>query len=90
MRAAVVRAPDEVQVESVPEPKPRLRKERALLQGDVASPMRIPPGCPFHPRCFHPRKDARCTRELPILRPVGATVVACHYAEDTPLEAPAG
>lgn len=74
---------------AVPEPDPSQRRSRIVLGGDLPSPSSPPPGCPFHPRCFHPRKDARCTRELPVLRPVGATVAACHYAEETPLEAPA-
>jgi oligopeptide/dipeptide ABC transporter ATP-binding protein len=74
---------------AVPEPDPTQRRSRIVLGGDLPSPSSPPPGCPFHPRCFHPRKDERCTRELPVLRPVGATVAACHYAEDTPLDAPA-
>lgn len=74
---------------AVPEPDPAQRRSRIVLGGDLPSPSSPPPGCPFHPRCFHPLKDARCTRELPLLRPIGATTAACHYAEDTPLDGPA-
>ncbi len=74
---------------AVPIPDPTQRRSRIVLRGDLPSPSNPPSGCPFHPRCFHPRKDARCTRELPMLRPVGATVTACHYAEETPLDIPA-
>ena len=70
-------------IESVPEPKPRLRKERALLQGDVASPMRIPSGCPFHPRCRY-AQDV-CRTEPPPLREIApGHVASCHFAEQMP------
>jgi peptide/nickel transport system ATP-binding protein len=39
-----------------------------------------PPGCPFHPRC--PIAREFCTREEPQLRPVGAVLSACHFAEE--------
>jgi oligopeptide/dipeptide ABC transporter ATP-binding protein len=69
---------------AVPEPDPAGKKRRVVLPGDPPSPAAPPPGCPFHPRCFHPAKSDRCRTELPQLRPVGATHVACHYAETTP------
>jgi oligopeptide/dipeptide ABC transporter ATP-binding protein len=69
---------------AVPEPVPGRRKARIVLEGDLPSPSNPPPGCPFHTRCFHPARDERCRRETPQLRPVGATVAACHYAESTP------
>jgi oligopeptide/dipeptide ABC transporter ATP-binding protein len=73
----------EALIESVPEPKPRLRKERALLQGDVASPMRIPPGCPFHPRCRY--AQGICRSEPPLLREIApGHVTSCHFAEQMP------
>jgi oligopeptide/dipeptide ABC transporter ATP-binding protein len=70
---------------AVPEPDPALRRSRIVLKGDLPSPSNPPSGCPFHTRCFHPLRDERCVQELPALRPVGATMVACHYAEQTPL-----
>jgi oligopeptide/dipeptide ABC transporter ATP-binding protein len=69
---------------AVPEPDPARQRSRIVLQGDLPSPSRPPAGCPFHPRCFHPRRDERCRVERPLLRPVGATRAACHYAETTP------
>jgi oligopeptide/dipeptide ABC transporter ATP-binding protein len=69
---------------AVPEPDPTARRSRIVLSGDLPSPSNPPPGCPFHTRCFHPLKSARCTTEVPPLRPVGGTVAACHYAESTP------
>ena len=69
---------------AVPQPDPLRQRGRIVLRGDPPKPTAPPPGCPFYSRCFHPRKDARCTAELPVLRPVGASQVACHYAEITP------
>jgi oligopeptide/dipeptide ABC transporter ATP-binding protein len=69
---------------AVPEPDPSRRRSRIILTGDLPSPSNPPPGCPFHTRCFHPSRDVRCRTEVPMLRPVGTTIAACHYAESTP------
>jgi oligopeptide/dipeptide ABC transporter ATP-binding protein len=69
---------------AAPEPEPGAARHRIVLSGDLPSPSKPPPGCPFHTRCFHPAKSDRCRTELPLLRPVGGTRVACHYAETTP------
>lgn len=37
---------------AVPLPDPTLKQERIILQGDLPSPIAVPSGCPFHPRCF--------------------------------------
>ncbi len=66
---------------AVPAPDPVRRTGRIVLRGDPPKPTTLPRGCPFYSRCFHPRKDARCVEERPVLRPVGETVAACHYAE---------
>jgi oligopeptide/dipeptide ABC transporter ATP-binding protein len=54
---------------AVPIPDPQKRKKRIVLSGDVPSPADPPPGCPFHPRCHHPSKDAACARIKPPLEP---------------------
>ena len=69
---------------AVPEPDPERQRSRIVLGGDLPSPSNPPPGCPFHPRCFHPLRSERCRTEVPALRPVGQTHAACHYAESTP------
>jgi oligopeptide/dipeptide ABC transporter ATP-binding protein len=69
---------------AVPEPDPSRRRSRIILTGDLPSPSNPPSGCPFHTRCFHPSRDVRCRTEVPMLRPVGTTIAACHYAESTP------
>jgi oligopeptide/dipeptide ABC transporter ATP-binding protein len=59
---------------------PRRRRTQAPLQGDVPSPSKPPPGCPFHTRC--PRAEARCRSEVPVLRPLAGPQpghrAACH------------
>src|SRR2546427_11407893 len=68
---------------AVPVPDPRASRQRIVLQGDVPSPANPPPGCPFHPRCPHPRKNDRCRTEPPPLRAVGPDqLAACHFAEE--------
>jgi oligopeptide/dipeptide ABC transporter ATP-binding protein len=69
---------------AVPEPDPALQRARITLEGDLPSPADPPSGCPFHTRCFHPLKSDRCVAEVPPLRPVASTLVACHYAETIP------
>lgn len=70
---------------AVPAPDPRAARARIVLTGDVPSPTRPPSGCPFHPRCPHPKKNERCRTETPALRPVGTDgghLAACHFAEE--------
>jgi len=70
---------------AVPEPDPRATKRRIVLSGDIPSPAHPPSGCPFHPRCPHPRKSERCRTEVPPLRevpPQSGHLAACHFAEE--------
>jgi oligopeptide/dipeptide ABC transporter ATP-binding protein len=68
------------------------RRDRIVLAGDIPDPSSPPAGCVFHTRCRYARE--RCRTEIPLPRPVGATVdgaaagghapsdshhVACHY-----------
>ncbi|HEU4563816.1 MAG TPA: oligopeptide/dipeptide ABC transporter ATP-binding protein [Gemmatimonadaceae bacterium] len=52
---------------AVPIPDPTTRKSRIVLGGDVPSPANPPSGCPFHPRCHHPARDAACAAIVPPL-----------------------
>jgi oligopeptide/dipeptide ABC transporter ATP-binding protein len=44
--------------------------------GDVPSPVNIPSGCPFHPRC--PKRFAPCDKIIPELKEKDGRLVACH------------
>ena len=35
----------------IPNPDPRHKRKRVILQGETPNPADIPPGCRFHPRC---------------------------------------
>jgi oligopeptide/dipeptide ABC transporter ATP-binding protein len=67
---------------------PRLHGEQrrlASIEGQVPSPLRLPPGCRFAERC--PFADAQCRREAPPLRELGGGhLSACWKA---PLDADA-
>ena len=66
-------------LESVPQPDPTRRDEdRALLIGEVSSPVNPPSGCRFHPRC--PHADDLCRRQPPDLVEMGpGHLCACHH-----------
>ncbi|GAB4388858.1 MAG: dipeptide ABC transporter ATP-binding protein [Thermodesulfovibrionales bacterium] len=49
---------------------------RAVLKGEVPSPIDVPPGCPFHPRC--PKRFAPCDSVVPLLLSASGRPVACH------------
>jgi oligopeptide transport system ATP-binding protein len=57
-------------------------RQRAVLTGDVPSPVTPPSGCGFHPRCLFAREE--CKKDVPTLRPMhdwkASHVVACHRA----------
>lgn len=57
-------------VSAAPQIDPERRTERIILGGDVPSPLAVPPGCRFHPRC--PFAEARCRLEEPPLRDLGS------------------
>jgi len=65
---------------AIPVPDPTFEKEEVLLTGDVPSPVDIPPGCRFHPRC--PYATDKCKKEEPILEEKDEHWVACHYNID--------
>ncbi|CAI8904470.1 dipeptide ABC transporter ATP binding subunit DppF [Brevibacillus sp. IT-7CA2] len=62
---------------AVPEPNPKKKKERIVLSSEVPSPIHLPKGCVFHPRC--PQAIATCKEVVPVLREMGTGHrVACH------------
>lgn len=64
-------------ISAIPEPDPRKKKRRIILEGDVPSPINPPSGCPFHPRC--PFAKTECKEIKPVLKEVKPLhKVACH------------
>jgi oligopeptide transport system ATP-binding protein len=69
-------------ISAVPLPDPRAERARPreILAGDLPSPITPPSGCVFRTRCRY--AVDRCAAEIPQLRPLGETLVACHRAEE--------
>jgi oligopeptide transport system ATP-binding protein len=67
----------EALLSAMPVPDPQLKRKRIMLQGDVPSPIKPPPGCHFHTRCPLARKE--CSVESPPLKQSSeGHWVACH------------
>ena len=67
-----------------PEPDPRRRSSRIVLQGEVANPADPPSGCYFHPRC--PYATDVCRTETPVLEEISpGHQVSCHRAHELTL-----
>ena len=63
----------------IPDPIVEASRERIILRGEIPSPIALPPGCNFHPRC--PIGVENCQREVPSLREIErGHWVACHLA----------
>ncbi|MEZ5686249.1 MAG: dipeptide ABC transporter ATP-binding protein [Paracoccaceae bacterium] len=63
---------------ATPTTEPHLRRERIKLEGELPSPLNVPEGCPFAPRCWKAQDLCRQTR--PELGE-GAHPAACHFPE---------
>jgi len=67
----------EALLSAVPKPEIGEKGGRIILEGDVPSPVHIPPGCPFHPRC--PKRFEPCDKETPVFKEAEKDRwVACH------------
>ena len=65
-------------IASVPRPDPHYRR-RTIVCGEVPSPLDLPKGCVFHPRC--PYADEVCRLDVPHFRQVSDDrFVSCHHA----------
>jgi oligopeptide/dipeptide ABC transporter ATP-binding protein len=63
---------------SIPRMEQRGARERRLVPGELPSPLALPTGCRFHPRCS--RSQDRCRQEEPQLEDKDAgRMAACFY-----------
>jgi len=66
-------------ISAVPSGDPTVKRRVESLKGEPPSPINIPTGCRFHPRC--PYAQEICVREAPEDRDMGGShYVACHFA----------
>ncbi|NIY72813.1 dipeptide ABC transporter ATP-binding protein [Marivivens donghaensis] len=63
---------------ATPVADPELRKERIKLTGELPSPLAVPPGCAFAPRCW--KAQDKCRAETPKLDG-GEHQAACFFPE---------
>lgn len=63
---------------ATPQADPRAPKERIKLEGELPSPLSIPDGCPFAPRCW--KVQDKCRNERPELG-TGSHTSACFFPE---------
>ncbi len=67
---------------AVPVPDPQIEKAKAIIGGEVPTPIDPPSGCRFHPRC--PKATDICKREEPKLDEYEeGHLVACHHVSDS-------
>jgi len=68
-------------ISSIPQPNPRKKIDRIILEGSVPTPINPPSGCRFHPRCWMRVKE--CSMKEPEFREVKKNhYVSCHLADD--------
>lgn len=70
----------EALLKAAPELDPARRTVIDAVRGELPSPLSIPKGCPFHPRCAYVMD--RCRTEPPLLKAsAGNRIVACHLQD---------
>ncbi len=68
---------------AIPVPKPRAKRSRIVLQGELPSALNPPSGCRFHTRC--PYVIERCRVEPPpLLADAVGHLTACHRTAELP------
>jgi dipeptide transport system ATP-binding protein len=64
---------------ATPRADPGAARERIKLVGELPSPLNVPPGCPFAPRCW--KAEDVCRRNRPRLEGTPHPA-ACHFPEN--------
>ncbi|MFO7990913.1 MAG: ABC transporter ATP-binding protein [Thermoplasmata archaeon] len=66
-------------ISAVPIPDPKFERGRVEVKGEIPSPINVPPGCKFHPRC--PYSEDICKTKKPTLKKIKEEHYAmCHFA----------
>ncbi|SLN23713.1 Oligopeptide transport ATP-binding protein OppF [Roseivivax jejudonensis] len=65
---------------ATPVADPRHEKNRIKLEGELPSPMNVPPGCPFNPRCW--RASETCRESFPPYEGARHRFACYHPIED--------
>ena len=63
----------------IPDPDAQAGRRRLVLTGDAPSPVAIPSGCRFHPRCPIARAEPCSTVDPPLAEVAPGRFVACHF-----------
>jgi oligopeptide transport system ATP-binding protein len=63
----------------IPDPIVEKRRKQNILIEDVPSPIHVPSGCPYHPRCSQVEQDCR-TNQPPLVERTPGHLVACFKA----------
>ena len=68
----------DILMKAAPAVDPDSHGREYAIQGETPSPLNIPNGCRFHPRC--PYAQEKCRQDAPVLRDIGdGRCVACHF-----------
>jgi oligopeptide/dipeptide ABC transporter ATP-binding protein len=68
---------------AVPAPEPTSQRKPLPVVGEATAAAKPLTGCPFEPRCPHPKKDDRCRAEAPAWHKVEVgRWAACHHVEE--------
>ncbi|MFQ6060142.1 MAG: oligopeptide/dipeptide ABC transporter ATP-binding protein [Thermoplasmata archaeon] len=77
----------EALLSAVPVPDPKAKHGRVKIRGELPSPIELPSGCTFHPRCLY-RKEI-CSKEKPMPKEVEkGHFVQCHFAGELAIVRP--
>ena len=70
----------EALIAAIPRVAAGARQTAVILKGDIPSPLSIPAGCRFHPRCRY--AEEICRKEVPALLEIDpGHTSACHFAK---------
>ncbi len=66
---------------AAPVPDPAFRHGQVGIKGEIPSPINLPTGCRFHPRCVYAKEICR-QQEPPLIEVDPGHLVECHFARE--------